>query len=149
PFTSLPTGFRRFRALPFRIHSGSGTRVMGRSSPCELSPEQRALIEKKIAEYIVGTSIEEARRAAAGAHALPLDFGWTACLALRPDGQVVCIDYDEPEQARVVEDERERIIGLFRGGRNDPDLRWLIPERPFGAIDCPDCRGTGKLTFPA
>jgi hypothetical protein len=113
-----------------------------------LTPEQRALIDAKIAGYVAGSSSEDARRASASARALPLCLDWSACLAIRPDGELIWIDYDEPHRVRPVASEHERYLALFQGGRSDPDLQFLIPARPAGAVDCPDCKGTGRLTFP-
>jgi hypothetical protein len=116
--------------------------------PVNLAPEQRDLIERKLDEFVAGEAHEDCRKAAGSAHALPLYLDWTGCKAVRPNGQVIWIDYEEPHQVRAVEDERERNIGLFQGSRRDPDLRFLAPSRPTDAIECPDCRGTGRLTFP-
>ena len=115
----------------------------------DLTPEQRSLIEKRLVEFFAGEAHEDCRKAAESAQALPLSLDWSACLAIRPDGEVIWIDYDEPHQVRAVEDERERNIGLFQGSRRYPELRFLVPLRPPDATDCPSCRGTGKLTFPA
>jgi hypothetical protein len=69
-------------------------------------------------------------------------------MAIRPDGQVIWIDYDEPHRVRPVEDDRERNLGLFQGSRRDPDLGFLVPPRPPDAVDCTDCKGTGRPAFP-
>ena len=119
---------------------------MSRSLRLETTPEQRAMIEAKIAEYVEAGAYEWARRACAEAHALPLYLDWTGCLAIRPDGEVIWIE-DESYEVREVEDERERNLALFQGSRRDPDLRCLVPPRPPDAFDCPDCHGTGKLPF--
>jgi hypothetical protein len=121
---------------------------MVRSKRVELTTEQRDLIERKIAEFVRGEAFEDCRKAAGSAHALPLYLDWTACMALRPDGELIWIDYDEPHQVRPVEDEPERNLGLFQGSRRDPDLRFLVPPRPPDALECPVCKGTGRLTFP-
>jgi hypothetical protein len=94
------------------------------------------MIEAKIAEYIAGDACVGARRACAEAHALPLYLDRSACRAIRPDGEVIWIDYDEPHQIQPVADERVRNLGLFQGSRSDPDLRCLVPPRPPDAIDC-------------
>lgn len=119
---------------------------MSLSLRLDMTPEQRAMIEAKIAEYMEGGAYEWARRACAEAHALPLYLDWTGCLAIRPDGEVIFID-DESYEVREVEDERVRNLGLFQGSRRDPDLRCLVPLRPTDASDCPDCHGAGKLPF--
>ncbi len=118
---------------------------MSRSLRLEMTPEQTAMIEAKIAEYIEGGAYEWARRACAEAHALPLYLDWTGCLAIRPDGEVIYID--ESCEVKEVDDERVRNLALFQGSRRDPDLRCLVPPRPPDATDCPDRHGTGKLPF--
>jgi hypothetical protein len=121
---------------------------MVRTRRVELTPEHRDLIERKLSEFIGGEAWVDCRNAAGSARALPLYLDWTACMALRPDGEVIWIDYDEPHQVRPVEDERERNLGLFQGSRNDPDLQFLVPPRPSDAIECATCKGTGRLVFP-
>ena len=90
----------------------------------------------------------DSHRAVAKVHALPLYYGWTAVMALRPDGEAVCIPYEnEPGDVEVINDEVQRNLGLFRATKLHPDLRFLIPSRPADARDCPLCRGTGKAAF--
>ncbi len=122
--------------------------AMDRSRSFEPTPEQRAMIEAKIDVSIGGLTSEEARRACTAARALPLYLDWSACMAIRPDGEIIWIDYAEPHRVRLVEDERERNIGLFQGSLRDPDLGFLVRLRPAEAVDCPDCRGTGRIPFP-
>jgi hypothetical protein len=55
----------------------------------ELTPEQRAMIERKISVFVRGEAHGDCRKAAESAHALPLNLDWTACMAVRPDGQVI------------------------------------------------------------
>ena len=111
------------------------------------TPEQRAIIEAKIVESIDGDPNILARRICTEAHALPLLFDFTAIMAIRPDGELVWIDEDL-SRVRPVEDERERNVGLFQGSLRDHDLDFLVPPRPADAVDCPDCRGTGRIPFP-
>ena len=130
-----------------RLASDNQSRMV-RSKRVELTPEQRDLIERKITEFVRGEAYEDCRKAAESAHALPLYLDFTGCLALRPNGEVVWIDDDEPHQVRPVEDEQERNLGLFQGSRRDPDLRFLVPPRPPDAIECAVCKGTGRPAFP-
>jgi hypothetical protein len=122
-----------------------------RLPPIDLSPAQRQEVERKIAEFLADWSsiYSYVRGAAARAKALPLYFDWTAFMALRPDGQVVWVPYeDEPGDTELVQEERIRNLGLFQGVKNlHPDLDFLEPVRPPDAIDCSGCRGTGKLSF--
>ena len=120
---------------------------MGSTRVFEPTPEHRATIEAKIDPSICGLASEEARRACTVARALPVFLDWSACMAVRPDGEIIWIDYEEPHRVRLVEDERERNIGLFQGSLRYPDLGFLVPTRPDDAIDCPDCRGKGRISF--
>lgn len=119
--------------------------------PIDLSASQREQIERRIAEFIEDpTSVHaDTHEVIARLNALPLLFDWTGFMALRLDGQIIWVPYeDEPGDVEVVREERLRNLGLFRGITLHPDLQFLLPQRPTGAIDCPDCRGTGKLTLP-
>jgi hypothetical protein len=70
--------------------------------------------------------------------ALPLYFGWTETIALRPDGRLVCWS-TEAEYAgmRALEDRDWVLPALVAGADRYPELRALLPERPPGAVDCP------------
>jgi hypothetical protein len=121
--------------------------------PIHLTRFQQEQIQRRIAEFIADSSASEAHAWARGAverlNALPLLFDWTAFMALLPDGQIVWVPYDgEPGDVELVQKERDRNSGLFRGTRLHPELQFLLPTRPSDAIDCPDCRGTGRLKFP-
>jgi hypothetical protein len=119
--------------------------------PIQLSHCQREQVERRIAEFIGDSSSVHAHAYAAIArlNALPLLFDWTAFMALRLDGQIVWVPYDdEPRDIKVVREGRLRNMGLFRGTRLHPDLQFLLPSKPPEAIVCPDCRGTGKVPFP-
>src|SRR5271157_110243 len=71
--------------------------------PIHLSPSQREQIERRIAEFIEDWTSVHAHEAIARLGALPLSFGWTAFIALRPDGQIVLVPYDdEPGDIEVV-----------------------------------------------
>jgi hypothetical protein len=125
-------------------------RVTG-PQPIHLSPSEREQIESRIAEFIDdSTSVyAHAHAAIARVNALPLVFDWTGFMALHLDGQIVWVPYDdEPGEVEFIWEERLRNLGLFRGTKLHPDLQFLLPTRPQDAIDCPDCRGTGKIKLP-
>jgi len=118
--------------------------------PLDLSPSERALVEWKIFEFIENPPSDCARYrdAVARANALPLYFDWTAWMALCPDGQVVWVPYDDERgPVEKVRDECTRNVGLFRGTKLHPELLFLAPKKPVDAIECPGCRGTGKIMF--
>lgn len=119
--------------------------------PIRLTPSQRQQVERRIAEFIADSSSVYAYAfgAIARLNGLPLYFDWTAFMALLLDGQIVWISYDnEPGDIEVVQEERVRNMGLFQACKLHPELQFLVPPKPTDAIDCPDCRGMGRLPFP-
>lgn len=119
--------------------------------PIHLSPSQREQIARRIAEFIDDSSsvYTHARAAIARVNALPLFFDWTGFIALRLDGQILWVPYDdEPGDVDVIREEHVRNLGLFQGTRLHPDLQFLLPPRPPDAIVCTGCQGTGKVPFP-
>ena len=102
----------------------------------------------RIAEFVEdSTSI--ARAAVARTHVLPLCFDWSGFLGLRPEGQVVSVLYDdESGEYEIIHEERVRNLGLCQGTKRYPDLPFLLPVQPPDAVECSDCRGTGRLAFP-
>jgi hypothetical protein len=119
--------------------------------PIHLSPSQWEQVEKRIAEFIQdSTSVyAHAYAAIAKVNALPLFFDWAAFMALRLDGQIVWVPYDdEPGDIEVIREESLRNLGLFQAAKLHPGLQFLMPSRPPDAFDCPVCKGTGKLPVP-
>ncbi|WP_154673797.1 hypothetical protein [Singulisphaera acidiphila] len=117
----------------------------------DLSLAQREKVERRIAEFIEdSTSIyAHVHETVAKANVLPLLFDWTGFMALRPEGEIVYVPYvDEPGEIEQVHDERLRNMGLFQGTKLHPELEFLLPPKPRDAIACPDCRGSGRPTFP-
>jgi len=121
--------------------------------PIHLTRSQWQEVQRRVAEFIANSSAPDAHAWARGAierlSALPLFFDWSAFMALLPDGQIVWVPYDnEPGEIEVVQEERLRNIGLFQATKLHPELQFLVPPKPPNAIDCPDCQGTGTLSFP-
>src|SRR5262249_17155459 len=76
---------------------------------------------------------------------LPVMLDSGGCFALRPDGHVLSLLWDEPHELRIEQDERVRNIALYQGSLKYPGLSHLVPTRPSGAIPCPACDGTGRV----
>jgi len=127
---------------------GSRGNSLKKALPIELTPEQRTLIERKIAAALAGNDSRESTQAAAAWNALPLYDDWSACMALRLDGEIVWLEYEAPHESRLVEDEVTRNVGLFQASVQDPELRFLAPARPPDAVACPGCGGSGQCRLP-
>jgi hypothetical protein len=108
------------------------------SVPAELA----AFLQARIADY-AAEAPEPLRWAApfvTEIGALPLYFGWTETIALRPDGQLVCWSTEGHDaEVRPLHDGAWVLPALVAGADRYPELRELLPERPSDAVECP-CR---------
>ena len=69
--------------------------------------------------------------------ALPLYYGWTATIAIRPDGQMIQWSTDgEFEGSQHVDDRIWVLLALTSGSKRYPELQALLPRRKPGAVDC-------------
>lgn len=66
-------------------------------------------------------------------------------VGLREDGEVVIVDWDEPDEPFVAPDERLRWAGLARAAARYPDLAFLRPPPTPGAVTCPKCGRSGRF----
>lgn len=104
-------------------------------------------IEQRIAAFLVSgePAPEHARAIAAALRVLPLMYDWSALAAIRPDGELLWVDYDPPRGVRPIADALTRHIVLFQGSKRHPAVPGLFPERLDDAEDCPACAGTGMV----
>jgi len=78
-------------------------------------------------------------------NALPLHGNQVYLWAVRPDGEVLCVDHEA--FAHPAEPERDALTlhaVLWQGARKYPELRALLPPPPDGARECEACGGTGR-----
>ena len=85
------------------------------------------------------------RKVAAELNVLPMSLNFSACYGVRPDGEVVMIDFDEdaPYKLHLETDPRICRLVLCQGAKKFPELNELVPIRPSDAEDCLSCGGTG------
>jgi hypothetical protein len=106
----------------------------------ELSDEISLILN----DYLTGTLTEKLglRLIASKINALPLYVDMGGVFAIRANGEIVSISWDE-EQVVVVEDERVRNVVLFQGSRRYPRLVGLAPIKTQNSHVCPYCHGSG------
>jgi uncharacterized protein (TIGR02996 family) len=80
---------------------------------------------------------ELARRCAA----LPIYADMGGTILLRPDGEILVVD--DEEELQPLTHRGWRLIGLASAAEFFPELRPLLPPRPFSANSCPQCGGEG------
>jgi hypothetical protein len=104
-------------------------------------------IEKLLATYLANERDARLLTVAKMAGALPLvaDIGGVALL--RPDGEIVSMGWDSDHPPTPETDEAMRLYALVAGSEKYPELKALLPARPTGATDCPQCRGNGRVTI--
>jgi hypothetical protein len=80
-----------------------------------------------------------------------LYYGMGPALFLAFDGRVIVDDYWNETGVYEVTDPKEAWIAVAIGADvwDVPELLRLLPERPLGAVDCPDCKGSGWLRWPS
>lgn len=85
------------------------------------------------------------RTLAAELNFLPIAFEWGSCWGIRPDGEIVVLDFNqaEPYQLETENEPRIRRMVFFQGAKKYPELSELVPDRPADAVDCGNCSGTG------
>jgi hypothetical protein len=76
-------------------------------------------------------------------NALPAFYDMGGFYAIRPDGNVLVVSWDDPEDVQVELDERVHNIVFLHASREYDQLRELEPTRPPGALQCAQCGGTG------
>ncbi len=105
--------------------------------PADLADRVRALLDAWEPADWVG-------RACKDRGGLPLGGNQIYIWALRPDGEMLCIDHEsfahhtEPET-----DPRTRFAMMVQVARRHPELRDAIPAPPKDARPCSSCSGTG------
>ncbi|MBA3322342.1 MAG: hypothetical protein H0T45_12985 [Pyrinomonadaceae bacterium] len=94
--------------------------------------------------YLIGLeSPLDLRELAAELNALPMFLDFGGCYAIRPNGEIISFDWDEPYNLESENDPRIRNLVLFQGAKKYPKLSELVPSRLPDAEDCPHCNGTG------
>jgi|SRR5947209_9111989 len=119
--------------------------VISGLSAMEIPPELSKQIEQRLSDFIADQSNPDyLRHYAAKFKILPLYLGWTAFLAINPEGEIIYMPTEgEPIVPRVETDPVQRNLALCQGSKRYPELACLIPPKPDGANVCPGCNGTG------
>jgi len=114
-----------------------------------LAPELSAEIEARIAAIIKEPPSRqtESAQVVAQLHFLPLFLDWGGCWGIRPDGEIIALLWDAPEDWHVEREAWKRNFAIYQGSKKYPELAPLVPSRPLNARTCPGCKGTGRCDF--
>jgi hypothetical protein len=105
-----------------------------------------AQIQNRIEELLASSDPDPAdlRGVARQLNALPIYPDFSGCIGLRPDGSMVYLDDNTGKTTEDIEP-KFRIAALVYGSEKYPELNVFLPERPETAVDCQDCKGTGRF----
>ena len=82
-------------------------------------------------------------------HALAVYCDMGGCLAIRSDGEVLCVPDDPATPVHIETDPLQRNLALVQASRRYPELQGLYPKRPADARSCLECGGTGRHPITA
>jgi hypothetical protein len=113
-----------------------------------LSPEMSACIRRLIDEMQPVSSDIYGRACKEELDALPLHWRSLCLWAIRPDGVVLCVDYEPFRRPVEPEEDLTNVsTALYHGMKAYPELRELFDSvRPEGFQPCDKCGGKGVKT---
>ena len=103
-------------------------------------------ISKLIQQFVIHSQDEthdkNLQKIVSKLNALPMAFNFD-CYALKPNGEIIVFDLDNPLNFEI--ETNPRIINtiLFQGIKKYPELKELMPIRSKTDLDCSRCNGTG------
>jgi len=109
----------------------------------ELTPE----ISEEVRRRIENARLNSPGSLSPDGKAIRVDGGNGYDCWVSPDGDVYMETYEvfAEDEAEVDRSRRAQFMVLALGARTLPELRTLLPARPEGAKDCPDCQGVGRF----
>jgi hypothetical protein len=132
------------------VYSADENKTVFISAECVAMPQSnssrlRDYIEQHLQEFLL-TAHPMHQEYAQLARGLPLHGGWDAEWFIRPNGDVVIVDYDTQ---RVIpeSDSQRRWFMIKMGVLRYPGLQALLPSRPVEADDCVICQGSGQIVI--
>ena len=120
-----------------------------------MTGDEEVAIHKAIAAYVAGydssACSSDLRQLATALDALPVYADIGGALLIRPSGQVLLVESDQPWGAgskyRFVEEGPWRMLALVSAARRFPSLSFLRPRRPDTALQCRGCGGLGSSSL--
>ena len=103
-----------------------------------------------IRDAIAGTNVShrDIDGVAARQGAIALMGTMTDLWVLRPDGTFWSVDFENDDKPPEPLAASEHVRAIAYGVQRFPWLEELLPQRPSGATDCPNCEGLGGLPVP-
>jgi len=113
-----------------------------------LSQRLSETVDRLVAQFIAEESNEHAASLAKQVSALPLVQDMGGFCGLRASGELVEVNWDEPESVREISDQRVANMALYQGAKRFADLTELSPRRTDSAVTCATCGGSGLAQVP-
>lgn len=97
-----------------------------------------------IYNHVTGEQLD-IRKIVSEQHFLPIFYEWTAFCSVRPNGEMVWCEYENPEKLGTEMNQRIRNIAIVKGIERFPELSPFLPQRTSDDIDCPYCKSTKEM----
>jgi hypothetical protein len=112
------------------------------------STDVQKVIQELVDRWLASPSNDpELAEAVRKSGALPIYADMGGTLFLRPDGEILALDHDSPDTPQIEDDPSWKITAVVVGAEKYPELGPLLPARPSGAANCPECEGRGSFRF--
>jgi len=116
------------------------------------SPDDLALIERRRKDYLEGKFdlfYGGFENLAQSRGLVPVWIDFIGIYFLDREGKLYSGDLLSEDPAIEVPESRSLIAVLMMAAKvNTIDLTHAVPERPTGAIECPECNGRGRIVWP-
>ena len=106
-------------------------------------------VEACLAAYLDSTEPDpaDARSIARMHHALPFWLSMGGGFMLRPDGELVGVDWEKPEALEHGAGGFDPNVLRAIASLKYPSIRRLAPVRRSEDLECPQCHGTGRVSL--
>jgi len=106
-------------------------------------------IEARLSDYIRSPNTPtDLRGLAQTLGALPIYADLGGCLLIRPNCELLEVEWDDDSEPTNLIEPRERSVALVLGAEKYPELSALLPPRPADVRDCVHCGGKGRIHLP-
>jgi hypothetical protein len=109
-------------------------------------PAHVSVVIERLIEECLRNSTDPLGKTARAHRALPVYADVDGSLFLKPNGEVWFQGGESGDAALTLEESAHwSLVARLAAAERFPELAELVPVRPAGAADCPDCEGRGRV----
>jgi len=111
-----------------------------------LVPAHISVLIERLIEECLRSPADPVGKTARAHRALPVYADMSGSLFLKPNGEVWFQGSESVDAALKLEESPHWcLVARLAAAERFPELAELVPIRPAGAADCPDCEGRGRV----